>query len=64
LKELIKVKGFQVPPAELEAVLLECPFVADCAVIGVWNDDQQTEYPRAYSASPSPVSLSPLRMQS
>ncbi|GAA5896926.1 hypothetical protein JCM8208_006114 [Rhodotorula glutinis] len=48
LKELIKVKGFQVPPAELEAVLLECPFVADCAVIGVWNDDQQTEYPRAY----------------
>ncbi|TNY20897.1 AMP binding protein [Rhodotorula diobovata] len=48
LKELIKVKGFQVPPAELEAVLLECPYVADCAVIGIWNDEQQTEYPRAY----------------
>ncbi|BGP39960.1 hypothetical protein JCM10449v2_003918 [Rhodotorula kratochvilovae] len=48
LKELIKVKGFQVPPAELEAVLLECPLVSDCAVIGVWNDQQQTEFPRAY----------------
>ncbi|GAA5963312.1 hypothetical protein JCM8115_000973 [Rhodotorula mucilaginosa] len=48
LKELIKVKGFQVPPAELEATLLECPYVADCAVIGVWNEDQATEYPRGY----------------
>ncbi|GAA5989659.1 hypothetical protein JCM10908_000577 [Rhodotorula pacifica] len=48
IKELIKVKGFQVPPAELEATLLECPFVADCAVIGVWNEEQATEYPRAY----------------
>ncbi|GJN89353.1 hypothetical protein Rhopal_002333-T1 [Rhodotorula paludigena] len=48
LKELIKVKGFQVPPAELEATLLECPLVADCAVIGVWNEQQQTEFPRAY----------------
>ncbi|BGP55422.1 hypothetical protein JCM8202_003750 [Rhodotorula sphaerocarpa] len=48
LKELIKVKGFQVPPAELEATLLECPYVADCAVIGIWNEDQATEYPRAY----------------
>jgi len=57
LKELIKVKGFQVPPAELEAVLLECPYVADCAVIGIWNDEQQTEYPRAYSALDSPPIL-------
>lgn len=48
LKELIKVKGFQVPPAELEATLLECPFVADAAVIGVWYEDQATEFPRAY----------------
>lgn len=35
LKELIKVKGFQVAPAELEAVLREHPSVADAAVIGV-----------------------------
>ncbi|GAA6027274.1 hypothetical protein JCM8097_002547 [Rhodosporidiobolus ruineniae] len=48
LKELIKVKGFQVPPAELEATLLECPYIADCAVIGVWDDNEATEYPRAY----------------
>ncbi|GAA5824263.1 hypothetical protein JCM11251_001586 [Rhodosporidiobolus azoricus] len=48
LKELIKVKGFQVPPAELEATLLECPYVADCAVIGVWHEDEATEYPRGY----------------
>lgn len=35
LKELIKVKGFQVAPAELEALLVKHPQVADAAVIGV-----------------------------
>jgi acyl-CoA synthetase (AMP-forming)/AMP-acid ligase II len=35
VKELIKVKGFQVPPAELEAVLLGCESIADAAVIGL-----------------------------
>ncbi|KXN69448.1 acetyl-CoA synthetase-like protein, partial [Conidiobolus coronatus NRRL 28638] len=35
LKELIKVRGFQVPPAELEALLLTHPDVADACVIGV-----------------------------
>lgn len=34
LKELIKVKGFQVPPAELEEILRGHPKVADAAVIG------------------------------
>lgn len=34
-QELIKVKGNQVAPAELEALLLEHPGVADAAVIGV-----------------------------
>ena len=33
-KDLIKYKGFQVPPAELEGILLEHPAVADAAVIG------------------------------
>lgn len=35
LQELIKVRGNQVAPAELEALLLEHPAVADAAVIGV-----------------------------
>jgi acyl-CoA synthetase (AMP-forming)/AMP-acid ligase II len=34
LKELIKVNGFQVPPAELEQLLLTHPAVADAAVVG------------------------------
>jgi len=34
LKELIKVKGFQVAPAELEALLLQHPQISDVAVIG------------------------------
>ena len=44
LKELIKFKGFQVPPAELEALLLTHPAVADAAVIGV-PDDEAGEIP-------------------
>ena len=39
IKELIKYKGFQVPPAELEALLLTHPAVADAAVIGEPDDD-------------------------
>jgi acyl-CoA synthetase (AMP-forming)/AMP-acid ligase II len=46
-KELIKYKGFQVPPAELEAVLLTHPQVADAAVIPV-PDDEAGEVPKAY----------------
>jgi 4-coumarate--CoA ligase len=44
-KELIKVRGFQVAPAELEGVILECPGVADVAVIGVNGgvDEELTE---------------------
>jgi 4-coumarate--CoA ligase len=47
LKELIKVKGFQVAPAEVEAELLRLPGVADCAVIGV-PDDEAGERPLAF----------------
>jgi acyl-CoA synthetase (AMP-forming)/AMP-acid ligase II len=47
-KELIKYKGLQVAPAELEAVLLSHPLVLDAAVIGVLTDDGTNEVPRAY----------------
>ncbi|GEC08672.1 AMP-dependent synthetase [Streptomyces spinoverrucosus] len=47
VKELIKYKGFQVAPAELEALLLTHPGIADAAVIGVYNEDGN-EIPRAY----------------
>ncbi|XP_060804056.1 uncharacterized protein LOC106130304 [Amyelois transitella] len=47
LKELIKVKGFQVPPAELEAVLRDHPAVNDAAVIGVPHP-QNGEAPKAF----------------
>ncbi|XP_059160345.1 uncharacterized protein LOC131943957 isoform X2 [Physella acuta] len=47
LKELIKYKGSQVPPAELEALLLGHPDVQDVAVIGV-PDDQAGELPKAF----------------
>jgi long-chain acyl-CoA synthetase len=46
-KELIKYKGFQVPPAELEGLLLEHEAVADCAVIGKL-DKESGEVPKAF----------------
>jgi 4-coumarate--CoA ligase len=48
VKELIKYKGFQVPPAELEGILLGNSDIDDVAVIGVYSKDQATELPRAY----------------
>jgi acyl-CoA synthetase (AMP-forming)/AMP-acid ligase II len=48
LKELIKYKGYQVPPAELEAVLLGHHDVADAAVIGVTDADSGEEVPKAF----------------
>jgi len=47
LKELIKYKGYQVAPAELEAILLAHPAVADAAVIPS-PDDEAGEVPKAF----------------
>jgi acyl-CoA synthetase (AMP-forming)/AMP-acid ligase II len=47
VKELIKYKGYQVPPAELEGILSTHPSVADCAVIGI-PDDEVGELPKAF----------------
>jgi 4-coumarate--CoA ligase len=49
LKELIKYKGFQVPPAELEALLVTHPAVADAAVIGI-PDAEAGELPKGFIA--------------
>ena len=48
LKELIKVKGFQVAPAELEALLVTHPAISDAIVIGVPCNEGTDEAPVAY----------------
>ncbi|SDO41614.1 AMP-binding enzyme C-terminal domain-containing protein [Microbacterium sp. ru370.1] len=47
LKELIKYHGYQIAPAELEALLLSHPKIQDAAVIGV-HDDEGEEIPKAF----------------
>lgn len=47
-KELIKVRGFQVAPPELEGILLTHPDIVDAAVIGVETGEKDSEAPRAY----------------
>ena len=47
VKELIKYKGMQIAPAELEAVLLAHPSIADAAVIPL-ADDEAGQVPNAY----------------
>jgi acyl-CoA synthetase (AMP-forming)/AMP-acid ligase II len=49
LKELIKVNGLQVAPAELEGFLLDHPDVYDCGVIAV-QDEAAGELPFAFVA--------------
>jgi acyl-CoA synthetase (AMP-forming)/AMP-acid ligase II len=48
VKELIKYKGYQVAPAELEAVLLGNPEIVDAAVIGVRDAESGEELPKAF----------------
>ncbi|VDB87514.1 unnamed protein product [Peniophora sp. CBMAI 1063] len=47
LKEIMKVRGFQVAPAELEGHILKHPDVADCCVVGV-PDEYSGEVPLAF----------------
>jgi acyl-CoA synthetase (AMP-forming)/AMP-acid ligase II len=55
VKELIKYKGFQVAPAELEALLLTHPAVADAAVVRS-PDELAGEVPKAFIVLRAPVS--------
>ena len=48
VKELIKYKGYQVAPAELEGVLIGHPQILDAAVIGVPDKDSGEEFPKAF----------------
>lgn len=48
VKELIKYKGFQVAPAELEGLIIGHQDVTDACVLGVYEPSQVTELPRAY----------------
>ncbi|RKP40357.1 hypothetical protein BJ085DRAFT_18848 [Dimargaris cristalligena] len=48
LKELIKYKGFQVAPAELEALIISHPKVLDVAVVGTYDFNHATEVPKAF----------------
>jgi acyl-CoA synthetase (AMP-forming)/AMP-acid ligase II len=57
VKELIKYKGYQVPPAELEALLLTHPCIADVAVIGVRDSDGE-ELPKAFVVAQPGTDLS------
>ncbi|KAL0351673.1 UNVERIFIED_CONTAM: 4-coumarate--CoA ligase-like 5 [Sesamum calycinum] len=57
LKELIKYKGYQVPPAELEALLLTHPEIADAAVIP-FPDKEVGQFPMAYVVRKTGSSIS------
>jgi acyl-CoA synthetase (AMP-forming)/AMP-acid ligase II len=59
VKELIKYKGYQVAPAELEAVLLTHPEIADAAVIGVPEAESGEELPKAFVVRTPGSTLTP-----
>ncbi|KAJ1731373.1 hypothetical protein LPJ72_003973 [Coemansia sp. Benny D160-2] len=48
IKELIKYKGLQIAPAELESLLMDHPRVVDAAVVGVNDRKRDSEVPRAF----------------
>jgi acyl-CoA synthetase (AMP-forming)/AMP-acid ligase II len=62
VKELIKYKGYQVPPAELEAVLLGHPQIADAAVVA-GHDAEGEEIPHAFVAVAAGAELTAQEVQ-
>lgn len=53
-KDFIRYKKFQIPPAELESLLLQYPNVDDAAVTGI-PSKEETELPRAYISPAQPI---------
>lgn len=62
IKELVKYKGYQVPPAELEALLVAHPDVVDAAVVGT-PDDDAGELPTAFAVVRPGATVSPKELQ-
>jgi 4-coumarate--CoA ligase len=62
-KDLIKIRGFQVAPAEIEGVLLEHPHIDDAAVLGVKVSIGDGEMPRAYVVKKRGVELGELQVR-
>ncbi len=56
-KEMIKYRGYQIAPAELEAILMEHPAVKDCAVVGI-PEENLGEIPKAFIVKKDGVNLS------
>ncbi|KAJ6096391.1 hypothetical protein N7486_007137 [Penicillium sp. IBT 16267x] len=48
IKEMIKYKGLQVIPSELEGKLIEHPDIEDAGVVGMWAEERATELPVAF----------------
>ncbi|MBI5968562.1 MAG: AMP-binding protein [Deltaproteobacteria bacterium] len=62
-KEMIKYRGYQVAPAELEAILMEHPAVQDCAVVGI-PDHESGEIPKAFVVLREDVAIDPEKLMS
>ena len=60
-KDLIKYKGFQISPTELESYLNSHPNVAESGVAGIWDESQLTELPAAWVVLKSGCELNDIR---
>jgi 4-coumarate--CoA ligase len=54
LKEMIKYKGLQIAPSELEDLLVQHPLVIDAAVCAIYSHEQASEVPLAYVSLAEP----------
>ncbi|RDH26655.1 acetyl-CoA synthetase-like protein [Aspergillus welwitschiae] len=55
LKDVIKYKGFQISPTELEEIIGRHPMVKDSGVTSIWDDVEGTEIPLAFVVPSSPI---------